>query len=601
VGKPIPFRRGKSAAKIAGEADFQDDKADYTGDKTPLPNGFRYGRDGCIERIVGPREDGGHSWGFLCSPIEFLASTENAEGKVPGVLVRILSRSGHWHRLALPHSALVGGDDLLRELLDHGLRFVPAGRDATELKRLLVSVVAEKRARCVPHVGWHEHSFVLPDEVFGQPKDCEVVFQPPYVINHHYRIAGTFDGWKKEVAARAVGNSRLVFAISVGFVGPLLKLAHLDGGGFHFRGASSTGKSTALHVMVSVWGGGGVNDFVRSWRTTDNALEGMALIHNDTALPLDEIAEIDPRAAFRTAYMLSNGQGKARLNKTGEVRQSHEWRCSFLSTGEIGLAAKVAEDGRKATAGQEVRVIDIPADAGAGMGLFENLHGLNRPSDLAEALRDATQRHYGHSARAFLAKLVEDVPGITSEVREAVGAFALKVAPRGADGQVHRVARRFALAAYAGELAIKAGVVPWEKGTAISAAARCFDDWLRSRGCAGQKEESDALDAVIGFLQRHRSRFRPWSAPDTFIHDSAGFVRETDKELTFYLFRQSFLSDICGKSGIDADQAAEALAKHGYLRKSSEGKSTRRERLPKWGHDRVYVIALPVEAEGEDQ
>ncbi len=265
------------------------------------------------------------------------------------------------------------------------------------------------------------------------------------------------------------------------------------------------------------------------------------------------------------------------------------------------MASKVAEDGRKTTAGQQVRVIDIPADAGEGMGIFENLHGFNRPSDLAEALRDGTQRHYGHAARAFLTKLVEDVAGTAQEVREAVGAFALEVAPREADGQVHRVARRFALAAYAGELAIKAGVVPWEKGAAVEAAARCFDDWLRSRGCSGPKEESDALDAVIGFLQRHRSRFCPWGAADTSIHDRAGFVRETDQELIFYLFRQTFVADICGKSGIDPEQAADALARHGYLRKSSDGKNTRSERLPTGEKDRVYVISIPAETEEDDQ
>ena len=76
------------------------------------------------------------------------------------------------------------------------------------------------------------------------------------------------------------------------------------------------------------------------------------------------------------------------------------------------------------------------------MGIFENLHRFNRPSDLAEALRDSAQRRYGHAARAFLTKLVEDVAGTAQEVREAVGAFALEVAPRVADGQVHRLARR---------------------------------------------------------------------------------------------------------------------------------------------------------------
>jgi putative DNA primase/helicase len=524
-----------------------------------------------------------------------LATTENAESKAPGLLVRIKTDNGRWHQLAFPRSALMGGDDLLRELADHGLRFVPVGRDATELKRLLVSVIADKRARCVPHVGWHENTFVLPDEVIGQPAAFEVVFQPPYVINHAYRVGGTFDGWKSEIAARAIGNNRLAFALCAGFVGPLLKLARIDGGGFHYRGPSSTGKSTALHVAGSVWGGGGVNDFVRSWRTTDNALEGMALIHNDTLLPLDEIAEVDPRAASRAAYMLSNGQGKARSNKTGELRQSYEWRASFLSTGEISLASKVAEDGRRATAGQEVRVIDIPADAGRGMGLFEELHGFNRPGDLAEALRNATQRHYGHAARAFLAEIVKDVPGFTAQVRDMIGEVVLRICPEGADGQVRRVARRFALAACAGEIATSFGVLPWSVGTAYNAAQRCFEDWLRARGGAGQKEEYDALDAVLGYLMRFSSRFRPWDNPNQTIPDCAGFVRDEDKTRTFYVFKSTFQNDICGKGGIDHEYAADVLAARGLLEKSTDGKRTRRERLPRIGLQRVYVLTLTVE------
>jgi putative DNA primase/helicase len=426
---------------------------DYSDETTQLPYGFRYGRYGSIERRI--VKDGDEQWIFLCSPIEFLATTGSADDKSPGLLVNVRADSGRQHQLALPRSALIGGgEDLLRELVEHGLRFSPLNKDASELKRLLMSVAPRKRARCVPHIGWYERTFVLPDEVLGQPPDQQIVFQPPHVADHHYRIAGTFDGWKSEVAARALGNTRLEFAISVAFAGPLLNPAGLDGGGFHFRGPSSLGKSTALYASGSVWGGGGINGFTRSWRTTDNALEGMAVTHNDAFLPLDEINQVEPGAVSRAAYMLANGQGKSRANKNGALRSNHEWRVIFLSTGEISLSSKIAEDGKRSTAGQEVRVIDIPADAGQGFGLFEKLHGFSRPDLFADALRDATRRHYGHAASAFIAEIVKDVPGTTAQVKEAVASIASKICPEKADGQVRRVAHRFALVACAGELAI---------------------------------------------------------------------------------------------------------------------------------------------------
>lgn len=45
----------------------------------------------------------------------------------------------------------------------------------------------------------------------------------------------------------------------------------------------------------------------------------------------------------------------------------------MLSTGEKGLADKILEEGGRVQAGQAVRLVDIPADAGAGLGLFESL------------------------------------------------------------------------------------------------------------------------------------------------------------------------------------------------------------------------------------
>jgi putative DNA primase/helicase len=176
VAKPIPFRRDKGVAKIAGGAELDDHDADYRGDKTPLPEGFRYARDGCIQHTICERKDGGYTWGFLCSPIEFAATTEDEFGKAPGLLVRIKNNSGKWHHLAFPRSALIGGDALLSDLVHHGLQFAPVGNVTNVLKRLLMSLVSNKRARCVPKVGWHEDAFVLPDEVFGQPDSHEIFF-----------------------------------------------------------------------------------------------------------------------------------------------------------------------------------------------------------------------------------------------------------------------------------------------------------------------------------------------------------------------------------------------------------------------------------------
>jgi uncharacterized protein (DUF927 family) len=148
---------------------------------------------------------------------------------------------------------------------------------------------------------------------------------------------------------------------------------------------------------------------VRSWRATDNAAEGLARGASDAFLPLDEVSQADGRAVDAMAYMLGNGVGKARMRRDATTRDVTTWRLMFLSTGETGLAAKMQEAGRRARAGQEVRVVDLPADAGRGLGLFEQLHEFATPDALARHLRrTAETTHKGYAARVFLEQITGD-------------------------------------------------------------------------------------------------------------------------------------------------------------------------------------------------
>jgi len=94
--------------------------------------------------------------------------------------------------------------------------------------------------------------------------------------------------------------------------------------------------------------------------------------------------------------------------------------------------------------------------------LFEELHGFAKPGEMADALCDSAQRHYGHAARAFITEIAKDVAGYTDKVRRMVTTIRDQICPKGADGQVRRVAGRFALIATAGEMAISFGIVPWQ-------------------------------------------------------------------------------------------------------------------------------------------
>ncbi len=411
--------------------------------------GFRYS-----ERGVEWRDDEGE-WHWLCDPLEIAANTRDAGSENWGRLLMFEDRDGVRHEWAAATADLSRGQS--GEVIAHLARlgFVPpvSTQGKNRLLQYIMTARPAARLRAVGRVGWEGPVFVLPDASYGGGSGERVWFQLEGVpVEHSYRIAGDLSEWRRRIAAPSAGNTRLVFAICCALTGPLLHLLGEESGGFHFRGASSVGKSTALKVAASVWGGGGVSGFIRNWRATDNGLEGVAVQHCDTFLALDEMGQVEGKAAAAAAYMLANGQGKSRAAKTGAARRAATWRVLFLSTGEISLSDKISEDGhgRKAKAGQEVRVLDIPADPGAGFGLFDRLPDGMDGAAFAGVLNLAASEVYGTPARAFIEWLCADTERAMAAARGIQKQMLAELVSTDADGQVKRAARRFALVAAAG-------------------------------------------------------------------------------------------------------------------------------------------------------
>lgn len=501
-------------------------------------------------------------------------------------------------------AAMLAGDqtDLRATLLDRGLFVSPSRKGREKLAEYLLLAKPERRVLVTERIGWHGSSFVLGNETIAPAGAELIVLQtdrpdalPP--LNQ----AGTLDDWQRQIAALAVGNSRLAFAIACAFAAPLLGLLAIEGGGFHLRGASSLGKSTALHAAGSVWGGGGLRGWPRSWRTTDNALEAVAAAHCDLLLCLDEMGEATPEAVAACAYALANGAGKGRAARDGGARRIAEWRVLFLSSGEHGLAHRLAEargGPKRAHAGQEVRVLDVPADAGAGLGLFEDTKG-EAPAAFAERVERAARATYGSAGRAWLRWLVDHRDQAIAEARQNLEAFRRRYLPAEASGQVERALRRFALVAAAGELAITAGILPWPEREAMRAARVCFSAWLGARdGGAGSAEDAAAIAAVRRFIEAHgEARFTPLlraadggdAEPERATINRAGWRRRgQDGAWTYWVLPEVWRSEVC--AGLDPQQAARVLLRAGHLQPAAGKNLAARVWVPGIGAVRAFVV-----------
>lgn len=489
----------------------------------------------------------------ICSRLIVIALTRDADGINWGRVLELTDADGVVRRWTMPMELLGGnGDDLTKELLRLGLRISPGG----QMRKLLVDYITNsetnERARCVLRTGWHDRCFVLPHKVIGSNNEM-VLLQSDSHTSTDYNLSGNLEEWQKNIASLCVGNSRLIFGVSLAFAAPLLRIVRGESGGFHLRGESSTGKTTALTVAASVWGG---KNYIQNWRATDNGLEGLAVQHSDTLLLLDELSQIDPKYAGEVAYMLANGQGKVRASKSGNARQRYGWQLLFLSSGEISLASHMMEAGKKSKAGQEVRMIDIPADAGEGCGVFETLHSYSDGATFSEDLKINCHKYYGVASEIFLEKLVaEDPLALHTKIHYIQSEF-ISLLPKDCHGQIKRVAQRFALVAAAGELATEYGITGWQEKTAINAVRLCFEAWLNSRDAgSGSHEKQSIEDHVQHFFQEHVARFDLFDSVEGYQNrrvpnKCAGYAANNGD---FYVFPKTFSGELCKGLGSPKD------------------------------------------------
>jgi putative DNA primase/helicase len=553
----------------------------------PEPSAFRLTDAGVIYFDPDPEKEPLR----ICGRLEVAALTRDAKSERWGRLLRWSDSEGRPHEWAMPMSMLAGdGNEYRARLLDGGLYLAP-GRKARDLLTVYLQTMrSEARALCVARVGWHGDNFVLPGATVGRENAETVLFQTPFETDHNLNISGTADDWRENVGRFCSGNSRLILAVSCAFAGPVLSLVGGESGGVHFVGPTSTGKSTALVVGGSVLGGGGRNGFVQSWRATMNGLEAVAELHNDLTLFLDELAQMDAREAAETAYLLGNGSGKTRMSRNIGARKKLSWSLLFVSAGEVTLADHAQTAGKRTRGGAEVRLLNVEADAGARLGLFENIHNAESPDAFARQLKEAALRFYGAPLRAFLEFITGNRAPTEKAIRNFQADFLGKHVPAGASGEVFRAGQRFGLIAAAGEIATDAGITGWQQHEATEAAARCLKSWIASRGTIGAVDSEAAISQVRRFLEAHgASRFQNirhtavetgMDSPDEdqLVVNRAGFRRKTAQGGTeFLVLPESFKLEVC--AGFDYRMVARVLAERGFL-DSQPPDLTKRVRLP---------------------
>ena len=529
---------------------------------------------------------------WLSTPVLILAKTRDQTSNDWGRLLKWVDDANVEHTWALPMETLQTDGADMRKALAHMGVTLSTSRSARELfQTYIANYPVDTFAKCVNKVGWHDHQYILPNNVIGENSSGElIVYQSTYNVIDKYVQKGTLNDWQNNVAKYSENHDFLVLALSSAFTGQLLEPLGRHGAGIHFKGKSSKGKSTAVFIACSVWGN--PESYYHTWRNTSNALEQTAFTHNDGLLVLDEIGEIpNPKDLGNIVYMLINGSGKGRMTKSLTVRETARWRLVFLSSGEKTLSELMNEAGQQAKLGQEIRLINIDIDQ-SEHGIFDQIDFAENAAQQALLINSNIKKNYGVAGATWLQYLTSDKVKATEIAKNLLDEYAQMLIGQHKQGHIIRVANYFALVAVSGEMATIAGITGWKSGTAIRSVKNIFNHWLSNFEQVGDYEDEEILNQVRTFFTLHgNSRFELINtefSEQTKIFNRMGFVKVESEERQFYVYPEIFKQEIC--KSLNSKVVAKVLKKYGWI--DCDGKlMTKVKRLPESEKvTRLYVF-----------
>ena len=533
----------------------------------------------------------------ISSPLNVIALTLELEEENVGRLVEFKDRQGKIKQVKIFDSWLSKDGSKIHDVLyKHGLDIGTDSRTKRKLNEYLNLVNPEKTICYTMRSGWHGRSFLTANKVYG--KSDGTLIHIPAAEPAKLSISGTLEDWKNNVAKFCINNSRLMLAVSAAFASMILTPCEADNFFLHFYGRSSQGKTTMLDVAASVFGD---HSYTRTWRMTDNGLEGIAMAHNDLCLFLDEISECDPFKIGAMAYMLVNGSGKTRATTSGLARKVMRWTLGGVSTGEEQLADVIKTTGKTPKAGQLLRILSIPALPEGGYGLFEDIHDFKNSADFAITLKSSAQKYHGTAFQAFVRAAIADYDNIKNFYNQEMEVAKSRFLPPNATGQDIRAFKSFVTCGIGGMLATKYGVTGWDNVDIMESIMKNFNSWLENKGGVGSQEDKQALKQIRIFFEKYGdSKFQFMDNEGVWaekISERAGYRTNRQGESVFYVFK-TYFEEVVAR-GLDVKHVKNLLRDQGILETDKDRSRFDKNVKIKGKTKRMYVINNKI-FEGEE-
>ncbi|MBW4862698.1 MAG: DUF927 domain-containing protein [Paeniclostridium sp.] len=419
---------------------------------------------------------------------------------------------------------------------------------------------------------------------FGKYEDTEIYklykcigIDSTYEGDKEIKPKGSRETYIKMIKEDILGYPQLELILSIGLSAVVLGYVgeelSLDTQIVHLYGNSTTGKSTALKLAISLFGYPDVkkSGLFSTYNATENALIKQLEGIKGVPFAFDEISMSKTKNFTDMIYKISNGVDKARLNKNSEQVKKEPWLTTIMSNGEKSLVGSANKN-----AGIHVRVLE-----------FESIMW-TKSSEHSERINSVILDNYGHLGFEFAEYLMdlgkdyiyEEYYKIKLKLKSIFEKNNIK------DNFIDRRINKISIIILTMQLFEKMMTITIDKNKILRLIIGAERESIKQRNF-----DKSFIKYFKEYVSSNKVRFSKDKKIDN-VRDYIGNIKIKDKYLEFEILPEKF-KEIVKEGGFEDDKVVlKELKKSGYL-ECEKDRYTRKRKTQAGIKIPLIVIKIP--------
>ncbi|WP_145432721.1 cassette chromosome replicative helicase [Staphylococcus haemolyticus] len=419
------------------------------------------------------------------------------------------------------------------------------------------------------------HGYIVMIDTIYTSKQYDQLASLDPIVDSAYPLEpkGTFKDWLNmyinEVKGHLLLELAVIFGISALVTSFLKYKREIEFAGiiFSFTGQSSTGKSTAAALAVSVAGNPtkGNQTLFRSWNGTRNALEGY--LSNNFGIPIvfDELSSATFKDTTGLLYSIAEGQGRQRSNVHGEVKTPKNWGTSVISTSEYSIFTDSAQND-----GLRVRTIEIN-------------ERFTKDATNSDNIKKAVALNYGHVLPLVAKYLINREDEVIQWFKDEHHWFKDKLKDE-KNNTGKRMIKRYAA------ITTSAKILSRVLATNIDIAKiRDYFIHYHAHTVSERSLADKAIEVITQFVAQNRGKFSDDTALKNMI-ENYGLIALKDDHIEVKIIASVFKNMLIENHFQDVNNVVNALRDKGFIESDRDRITTKRAVKDDYGKKQSLVF-----------